>query len=273
MFFAFVVSLLQLGTAIRVVSGVDVELRNEDPSVRDGPQYTVQLYRDVQPGVCCRSVMNMFPFIHDFEFRGLEAHDIATVWASAELINRCTGRMLQSQVGPGNWLYTTPDENLYGVAPTTVYTATGASYLRVQPNAKGKEAEAAANLEGIKKVTTRGSRRASTSGNSGWRTGISSNSRGGEIRKRDEDAEEEEEEDVEEADSAEELLDVTIVQDGVNTTIYYIPPPRWVWPNLITVNGTNFTETMNGSLTYVDSDGFTLDLESLGKSPPIIENI
>lgn len=40
-------------------------------------------------------------------------------------------------------------------------------------------------------------------------------------------------------------------------TAYIEPPPRWVYPNMYTVNGTNYTDT--GVRIYKDEDGVVLD--------------
>ena len=47
-------------------------------------------------------------------------------------------------------------------------------------------------------------------------------------------------------------------------TAYITAPFRWQYPDLIAVNGTNYTDDGRGDLVYRSEDGMMLNLDGLG---------
>lgn len=201
------------------------------------------------PGQCCTAPRTVFRSFsaHVVTFEDLTVWDIAAIWRfrtvptarDGFLVSRsytgCSGEVWKSRTGPGTWEWKIWDDPDQGVRLTP---ATGASYIEM-PRAVPPDEKRSAWLsaEGVYGLVWGGGKWFSSPAASrtlGYAAGISPRSR----LRRD-------------------------VRSEAKGTVHAGRPPRWIYPTVIRVNGTNYTDGGAGNLVYKDGAGVALNLTQL----------
>lgn len=196
---------------------------------------------DVAPGVCCAAPNRAYLSFPTAIFRNLDALDIAAVWDSderspqvptngapdliARTIGACSGRVIDSRAGPGTWTWDTvdPDSNEY--FPVTFVS--GGSYIRLPeylpPNPRLNRA---LSVQGILGLAWGGGK---------WFASPAAESllggRSRSVPRRD-------------------------IRSATKGDVYARPPRTLVYPNLMRINGTEYTMTISNAeeVMYINGD-------------------
>ncbi|KAI4231933.1 MAG: hypothetical protein L6R40_007588 [Gallowayella cf. fulva] len=205
----------------------------------------VQVCNNLRPGRCCQGRPAVFaapgvPPYPDFrvsQVQGMAPRDIAAVWHRARgAEGGCTGTSLASSAGPGNWRY--PAE---GNANDIL---TGASYIRV-PDGAPEDVEAPwVEAEGILGMVTGGGKWVAKGVSNMLQKLIDERQRalaeirgGSKARKRS-------------------------IRSREKGAVFARPPSVGVWPDVIVLNGTEYTEESAGSPIYRSQEGKMLNFTS-----------
>ncbi|KAI4114648.1 MAG: hypothetical protein LQ345_004608 [Seirophora villosa] len=221
--------------------------------------------RNLRPGHCCTAPFAVFSSYsaHVVIFQDLDAWNIAAIWrgsVAASLVhhsaleNGCTGQVLRSMVGPGNWEWRMWDEPMMTDSLTP---ATGASYIEMPRRFPiGGTTSTWLSAEGVMGLVWVGlmsphdlvqaHSRLQGDGNwfanprvsrlLGYGSGVRPRSR---LRR-----------------------DIRSERKG---TVYARSPFRRVDPTIIEVNGSTYTYSGKGDLAYKDAFGKLLNLTALGE--------
>ena len=239
-----------------MTDAVFVQLEYPTPAGVDRATYTVRAEHcnNLQPGHCCRTrIPAVSPDFRVAIFKDLGALDIAAVWQGDPVPNGCSGRVASSKNGPGTWRF----NGAVGPGTDGVIVA-GASYVRLSQSISAERAtRPMREAQGILAMIT---------GGEGWISEIAPPSlqrealrmasvlrrmllTGGSLdpigpsgsrpRKRSE-------------------YKRRVVLRNEQGVAFLQPPPRIQWPDLIIVNGTNYTEESVGSPVYKSTDGGVL---------------
>jgi len=211
-----------------------------------------QVCSNLRPGRCCQERPRTLvagvpppPFpTRVVSFEGLEVLDVAAAWQPQGHSGGCKGTPAGTSIGPGNWRF--PAEG----APEMILT--GASYLKIPTKIPaGREHAPLMEAQGVLGLLT---------GGGGWVSSLASDrlrqqilkaasSLGGSAlqfspRRRSE-----------------------IKRRGIISRdkgiVFTQPPPGVQWPDLITVNGTNYREESVGSPIYRNDEGAVLDFKDV----------
>ena len=242
---------------------IDVGLHYPTPAGVDPATYThsLQFCHNLQAGHCCQNrhyggrSFARFVNYRVAIFHGLEALDIAAVWQANGDRGGCSGRVASSKNGPGTWRF--PEAGNAGVV------LTGASYVRIPQSISAERAGTPMReVQGILALITGGTGWVSESASPNLRqqalstasflrsvllgegTLNTAGSSESELRKR----------------SEYKRRAAFRKEPGV---AFLQPPTRIQWPDLIIVNGTNYTEQSVGSPIYQSSEGAVLTLENI----------
>ncbi|KAL8789024.1 MAG: hypothetical protein Q9195_007044 [Heterodermia aff. obscurata] len=230
-------------------SAVSVTLRYADDHPNPHLMITmVQHCNNLRPGRCCQPrPLPMIPGLGNpngpfrnfrvAEFTGLEPLDIASVWQPQGTTGGCSGVPRETNHGPGNWRY--PADGNADVI------LTGGSYIKLPTQLPKDPSSRAPMLEaqGILGLITGGGQYVTAkAGNSLLQQAaraalaLHGGGSGGQRRRR---------------------------RRGIRTkdkgVVFAQPPPGNVWPDLVVVNGTSYTEESAGSSIYRSEDGKVLD--------------
>jgi len=207
--------------------------------------------QNILPGVCCSMVTHWGddPTI-GVQFRHLEAYDVAAVWQRNRLssLSGCAGIPWQTRWGPGTWQVGL--RGLYGneVIGAPLVAKVGALATRGAPirlatifrrKLCSLAAESTTGSEDGRLAKPSGHGRACL----GRRT-VVCKSRSG----------------IQFGSLAQESACEKGHQKPQQGTVYITPPPRWVYPNLIIENGTEYVSDGPQSLTYRSTDGEVLHI-------------
>ncbi|KAL8734452.1 MAG: hypothetical protein Q9181_003190 [Wetmoreana brouardii] len=202
-------------------------------------------YQNVRPGYCVKWLHPASPDLEQIDFQSLTASDIAAVWTrrtsdSDIHIEACSGAVLQSRAGPGDWRWTWSD-------PPSVQNwrrATGASYISLPKNLPP---DAAASkwlaMEGVLGFVWGGGKwfvndQAYDTASHMLLPGTSGPFPRSRFR-RD-------------------------IRSEVKGTVFAQSPTRWIYPTFVEVKGANYTHGGEGGLVYRNDAGATLNLTALG---------
>ena len=236
-------------------SAVSVTLRyGDDHPNPDFVNTMAQRCNNLRPGRCCQprliGFLGMVPRPGDnidpnegfrnfrvAEFTGLEPLDIASVWQPRGITGGCSGVPRETTHGPGNWRY--PAEGSADVV------LTGGSYIKLPTQLPKDPSSRAPMLEaqGILGLITGGGQYVTAkAGNSLLQQAaraalaLQGGGSGGQrrrVRRR--------------------------IRSKDKGVVFAQPPPGSVWPDLVVVNGTSYTEEGAGSPVYRSEDGKVLD--------------
>lgn len=199
----------------------------------------------IQPGVCCiaptipTGALDVgFRWWSDVNFRHLTALDLAAVWGPrfrfpvADPVLGCSGRTLVSRMGPMRWHWlATP---VLGVMPSILgpadHRATGASYITLPQSLPPTPIDISAfDIQGILGLV--------------WGGGKWFQSRN-----------------AERLLAGRRSLTPRAIRSPQRGTVFARSPIRGVYPTLIEINGTEYSDGGTGSLNYRDEAGKTLNL-------------
>ncbi|KAL8788417.1 MAG: hypothetical protein Q9195_007296 [Heterodermia aff. obscurata] len=241
-----------------ITDAVFVELTYPTPAGVDPATYTrlAEFCSNLQPGYCCRSRQGSTTAPPNYRvavFEDLGPLDIAAVWQGDPVPRGCSGRVASSRNGPGIWRF----PGAAGAGTEGVVVA-GASYVRLPQSISAERASRPMlEAQGILAMVTGGegwvSERASLRlQQQALRTASMLRNMllvGGSLdaagpsgfhpRKRSE-------------------YKQRVVVRKEQGVAFVQPPPRTQWPDLIIVNGTNYTEQSVGSPVYESRDGGVL---------------
>ncbi|KAL8751020.1 MAG: hypothetical protein Q9199_006701 [Rusavskia elegans] len=197
--------------------------------------------RNLAPGVCCRRIWVSYNdgatsqqrgVAAKIEFRNLLVGDIAAVWQRTGPVSRprngndCSTRILRTGHGPGEFSFTSEER---------AQEPGGGSYISIgqMKLPPGASTASALLIQGILGLVWGGGQWFGTAAaqkkfGSG---GLKSKVKGGII-------------------------------SGNKGTVYAQPPMRWVDPDLVRINGTEYLKSV-GHLVYKDDDGVTLNLSMM----------
>ena len=218
---------------------------------------TAQTCNNLRPGRCCQgrsqpeipgltNPAGPFPNYRVATFEGLEVFDLAITWQVQGTTGGCSGTPVETTLGPGSWRFPTQ-----GSASVLL---TGANYIKLPTKIpKGREAAPMLQAQGILGLITGGGGWMSKDASysllqqaadaslrlGGSRSGFGLMRRGGLMRR-------------------EELMKRGVVSKDKGV-VFAQPPPGVQWPDVITFNGTDYTETSEGSPVYKSADGQTVD--------------
>ncbi|KAL8733271.1 MAG: hypothetical protein Q9181_003666, partial [Wetmoreana brouardii] len=235
--------------------GVDITIGYEDPSRTSpgGPQPRFLQFKcsGIRPGYCCalpRFISIFTTWELDLSatvrFDHLRVNDIAAVFGvwypneQNERNNACSGSIGPSGRGPGTWWWRNPDrDQRQGLA------AKGGSYIilpkSLPPDLTTTKWLAVEGILGMlwedgKWFSSSAAERFLGNGPKASGTWVPPKSR----RRRD-------------------------IRSPLKATVYARPPPSLVYPNLIVVNGTDYTDGGEGNQTYRDAAGVELNLTAI----------
>ncbi|KAL8857208.1 MAG: hypothetical protein Q9178_006263 [Gyalolechia marmorata] len=242
------------------IRAVDVVLAHYSSPAHDaGPAPTImatafQVCHGLPPGRCCAArplddvvvdgpdAGNLQPGHQPYNsawVSGLRALDIAALWRPipADNINGCAGVPFATRPGPGNWQFPSPGTS------DTGQLLSGASYIRL-PTAIPMERAHAPMMaaQGILGLIT---------GGGSWVAPAASKNTKDQIN------------DVVAILAGgrpwSKLVRRRVIVRGKKGVVFAQPPQGSVWPDLIMVNGTNFTVTGEGSAVYRGEAGGVID--------------
>ena len=245
-----------------LTQAVDVEITYPTPAGVNPATYTSiigQFCNNLQPGHCCQSRQAEGAPAADFQdyrvaiFRGLEVLDIAAVWQPQGDTGGCSGRVASSNNGLGTWRF--PG------AGNSAVVLTGASYFRIPQSISAERASTPMReAQGILALITGGTGWVSESESPNLREQalsmasllrnmlLGGGTPGSQLRKRSE---------FKQRVAFRKEQGVAFVQ----------PPSRVQWPDLIIVNGTNYTVQSVGSPVYQNTEGAVLRFTNNSWSP------
>ena len=197
-----------------------------------------QTCNNLRPGRCCQG--RPLPILPGLpggvrsyriaQFTGLEPLDIAAVWQPQGTVGGCSNVPVATTAGPGNWRYP--------AAGNSEGLLSGASYIKLPHSIPADQKAPMLEAQGILGLITGGGQYvAKQAGNSllAQAAQAALALHGGKNRRRG-------------------------IRSKDKGVVFAQPPPVAVWPDLIMVNGKNYTEESIGSSKYVSEDGSVLDL-------------
>ncbi|KAI4183725.1 MAG: hypothetical protein L6R41_005221 [Letrouitia leprolyta] len=241
---SFLLFLVSISPSLEVTVVIR-NIRNAGADSNEDPYY--QTCRNLLPGECCSPIFRRGPR-GEVEFSDLHDLEIAIVWRNEEnpfyaIRSGCDGRVLAAHVGPslpgGRWhLVWSSFLPLAGQIP-----AAGASYIRIPQSAPPKIED----------------------GTSAWigGTGIRALSfHGGSWFAKRDDAFRKQRRDstLPGPETWQIVSSRSILMGG---TVYYTNPPKGRYPDLIGVDGKNYTDDGRGDLRYQSANGVILNLTAL----------
>lgn len=205
--------------------------------------------RDLAPGVGCRAPFRPRShgrYVSDQEtigvtIKNLRATEIAVVWQGRggngpgflpkNAIGDCSGTVAQTLVGPAHSAFF---GNMDAGGGPRGYFYTGASYI-VMPKTLPPDARTAMFLmaEGMLGLVWGGGSWFSPQAKTVGIPGATRKSRRGRV-------------------------------SGLEGTVYSGPPPRWRYPDSVTLDGTKYESTNTSALDYYSAEGTLLDIAALG---------
>jgi len=179
----------------------------------------LQSCRNIPPGVCCRPALGDALYTYWYQSRVVEidhllALDVAAVWGAREdngwWVLGCSGRVVETLIGPArHWTVHYND-----VSPNQFFA--GASYIRLpQALPPSEELRPFLEAEGLRGLAW---------GGGTWFSGRAGPSQSRQFHKKR-----------------------GIVSENKGTA-YLAAPSSWKFPDLITVNGPNYTDDSRGDL-------------------------
>ena len=198
------------------------------------------------PGICCEAISNRPAsdnrFVHDnvyyVTFLGMLAGDIGAVWgahttAEGSVRGDCSGRVIETQRGPGDWQWRGIE------AGSEWWPATGAQYVSLP---KRLPPDPAANrwmsMQGILEMAYGGSK---------WFTTPAAERLCGPATGR----------------PRRRLKGIRDIRSPLKGDLCVGSAPRWRYPELVVVNGSEYSDAGRGDLTYADAKGNVLDLRQV----------
>ena len=164
-------------------------------------------------------------------FEGLAILDIAAVWQPQGSTGGCSGTPRDTTIGPGNWRY--PD-----VGDSDV-TLTGGSYIKLPTSIPKGQSAPMLEAQGILGLITGGGKWVSKQAGS---TLLQQAARAALL--------------LAAGSQGHQRRGIRSKDKGV---VFAQPPGESVWPDLIMVNGTNYTEESVGSAVYRSEEGLVLN--------------
>ena len=198
------------------------------------------------PGICCEAISNRpasdSGFVHDnayhVTFRGMLAGDIGAVWgahttAEGSVRGGCSGRVIETRRGPGDWQWR-------GIEAGSEWRpATGAQYVSLP---KRLPPDPAANrwmsMQGILEMAYGGGK---------WFTTPAAERLCGPATGR----------------SRRWLKGIRDIRSPLKGDLCIGPAPTWRYPELVVVNGSEYSDAGRGDLRYADAKGNVLDLRQV----------
>ncbi|KAL8993573.1 MAG: hypothetical protein Q9169_006241 [Polycauliona sp. 2 TL-2023] len=202
--------------------------------------------RNLAPGVCCRrrwisynngATSYQQGLVASLEFRNLLVGDIAAVWRRGDPVtqprngNDCSTRIISTGHGPGDYTY---------APPAFVSEPGGGSYISVgqMKLPPGAGTASALLIQGIFGLVWGGGQ---------WFGSAAAANKYG-------------------SEGPESKVKRGIMSADSRGTVFAQPPMRWVDPDVINVNGTEYLKSSDGVLVYRDVDGNTLNTTTM--EPP-----
>lgn len=238
-------ALLTIFLLIRHTIRVDISLRYQSDPLPNSPNRGVSLpvtatCLNAQPGVCC--IFSYVGATYAY-FEHLTAFDIAAVWryritnpsdfATSPLVSACSGRVLESRPGPGDWEWTSEDME-------AVSRSSGASYITMPRSLPpGEEAKGWMLMEGLLGLAWGGGKWfASPAAERLFGGG------GSRLRPRTRTGRQ-------------------IIRSAQTGTVHARSPLSMVFPDRVEWNGTTFTKHGMASMMYTDKTGQVVNLTTL----------
>ncbi|KAG7005808.1 hypothetical protein G7Y79_00017g041900 [Physcia stellaris] len=192
------------------------------------------------PGVCCLAIppkpQRIFPgdrypdYPWSVEVSSLYANEIAAVWEKRGDAEGCSGTPARTMIAPPSTFHT----YYWGDFGTGVHKRfTGASYILLPKTLPPTGSSSLwLGAEGLLALAWGGGKWVSERGRNAGLTGL------GGLRRRS--------------------------MNPNEATAYLAPPAWWRYPDVITINGTDYLSSNTSALDYHDIDGHVVDLASIG---------
>lgn len=195
---------------------------------------------DIPPGICCQPPRRLSVLGTGVTFSNLHVTDIGAVWTGKHIVEGdivrgivrgCSGRVLASRTGPGEWQWRLNDELAVGGR-----RAEGASYITVPANlAPDPTTSDWLTTEGLLALVWGGGQWFASSSAARLLGGGGSIPKGRARLRRS-------------------------VRSADKGTVYARPPLRVRYPSFIELNGTQYAEVQAGQFIYADTAGNMLNL-------------
>ena len=200
---------------------------------------------NLQPGQCCRAIVPYLtapgnPDVYAnypwyVEIKHLFPNQIAAVWEGRGDVEGCSGTAVRTMTAPPSRVMTLSHGNYGPGAPLRIYKFTGASYILLPKNLPPDGTTSLwLAAEGLLGLVWGGGRWFSPEATlAGTRI-----------------------------PRAKRKTRRSILRSGQGTA-YCAEPPRWRYPDIVTINGTNFRSINTSLLEYQDADGRGANLTEL----------